>query len=118
MVIQKLRNHIPIATSARREPADGTESPMRVTIGFVPSWFHSRLGINFSETWHTYNWDVTPYFQCLQKLPNMGYLDFGIMSYLSKVKAAFPYTRRAVLYSPVVLTEASIKDIQCDMEKI
>jgi len=52
MAILKLRNHIPISGPARREPADGTESDMRVSLGFVPAWFHQRCGIDFSEKWH------------------------------------------------------------------
>jgi len=56
--ILKLRNHIPISAPARREPADGTESAMRVSLGFEPAWFHRRCGINFSENWH-----MNPYYR-------------------------------------------------------
>ena len=52
MSVLKLRNHIPISGPARREPADGTESDMRVSLGFVPGWFHQRCGIDFFERWH------------------------------------------------------------------
>jgi hypothetical protein len=48
----KLRNHIPIGAPARREAADGTESDMRVSLGFVPGWYHKRCDIDFSEQWH------------------------------------------------------------------
>jgi len=51
MVLQ-LRNYIPIAAPARREPADGTEPDMRVSLGFEPAWFHKRCGVDFSERWH------------------------------------------------------------------
>jgi hypothetical protein len=47
-----LRNHIPIASPARREPADGSESPLRVSLGFEPAWFSRRCGVEFSEKWH------------------------------------------------------------------
>ena len=50
--ILQLRNHIPISGPARREPADGTESDMRVSLGFEPAWFHLRCGIDFSKKWH------------------------------------------------------------------
>ena len=53
MPVLQLRNHIPISGPARREPADGTESPMRVSLGFEPAWYHQRCGIDFSECWHT-----------------------------------------------------------------
>ncbi|MBI5031721.1 MAG: hypothetical protein HZB51_14420 [Chloroflexi bacterium] len=53
MTTLQLRNHIPIAGPARREAADGTEAPMRVSLGFEPAWFHTRCGVEFDERWHT-----------------------------------------------------------------
>jgi len=53
MAVLQLRNHIPISSPARREPADGTESPLRVSLGFEPAWFHRRCGVDFSKRWHT-----------------------------------------------------------------
>jgi len=47
-----LRNHIPLAAPATREPTDGTEPYLRVSLGFTPRWYRSRLGIDFSEPWH------------------------------------------------------------------
>jgi hypothetical protein len=67
---------------------------------------------------HTCNWNVTPYIESLKKLPKLGYLDMGIMSNLREVKAAFPHTRKAVIFSPVALNEASINDIWHDLKKI
>jgi hypothetical protein len=52
MAVLQLRNHIPISGPARREPADGTESPLRVSLGFEPAWFHQRCGVDFTERWH------------------------------------------------------------------
>jgi Uroporphyrinogen decarboxylase (URO-D) len=52
MKVLPLRSHIPISAPARREAADGTESDMRVSIGFEPAWFHRRCGVDFSEQWH------------------------------------------------------------------
>ena len=52
MSILKLRNHIPIASPARREPADGTEPPFRVSLGFEPAWFARRCEVKFTEQWH------------------------------------------------------------------
>jgi hypothetical protein len=53
MSVLQLRNHIPIAGPARREPVDGTESPMRVSLGFEPMLYSQRCGIDFSERWHS-----------------------------------------------------------------
>jgi hypothetical protein len=47
-----LRNHIPLGAPATREPVDGTEGFLRVSLGFTPRWYHARLGIDFSEAWH------------------------------------------------------------------
>lgn len=49
---RQLRSCIAIAAPARREAADGTESPLRVVLGFEPKWFHARCGIDFGERWH------------------------------------------------------------------
>ncbi len=51
--MRQLRNHIPISGPARREPVDGTESPMRVSLGFEPAWFYQRCRAEFGERWHT-----------------------------------------------------------------
>jgi len=67
---------------------------------------------------HTCNWNVTPYLEEIKKLPKVGYLDMGIMSDMKKVKKMFPEARRAVMYSPVRLQEASLNEIKKDMEKI
>ena len=67
---------------------------------------------------HTCNWNVTPYLEEIKKLPKVGYLDMGIMSDMKKVKEMFPEARRAVMYSPVRLQEASLDEIKKDMKKI
>ncbi|TVR72320.1 MAG: hypothetical protein EA427_03405 [Spirochaetaceae bacterium] len=67
---------------------------------------------------HTCNWDITPYIDALAELPHLGYLDMGMMSDLPRVKAAFPDTRRAVMYSPWTLHQTTIGEIRRDMEKI
>jgi hypothetical protein len=51
-VTTSLRNHIPLSGPATREPCDGTESPMRVSLGFTPRWYRDRLGMDFGEPWH------------------------------------------------------------------
>ncbi len=52
-MISQLRNHIPLAGPATRELCDGSEERLRVSLGFTPRWYHDRLGIDFSEKWHT-----------------------------------------------------------------
>ncbi len=67
---------------------------------------------------HTCNWDVTPYLEALRALPNVGYLDMGIMSDMQRARALFPEARRAVLYSPVRLQDASPDEVRADMQRI
>jgi hypothetical protein len=67
---------------------------------------------------HTCNWDVTPYIDVLEKLPKLGYIDMGMMSDMLRVRKTFPNTRRAVLYSPVTLQNASHDKIREDITKI
>ena len=50
MDILQLRNHIPIAGPAQREPVDGSETDMRVSIGIKPAWYHKRCGEVFPKT--------------------------------------------------------------------
>ena len=50
--VQQLRHHIPIAGPATREPVTGDEPYIRVSLGFTPRWFHSRLGVDLGERWH------------------------------------------------------------------
>jgi len=52
MQVLQLRSHIPVSAPARREAADGTESEMRVSLGFEPAWFCQRCGVLFTEKWH------------------------------------------------------------------
>ncbi len=49
----RLRNHIPLGGPATREPVRGDEPALRVSLGFMPSWYYRRLGIDFSQQWHS-----------------------------------------------------------------
>jgi hypothetical protein len=53
MTVLQLRNHIPISGPARREAVDGTETAMRVSLGFEPDWYYRRCEVDFGEQWHT-----------------------------------------------------------------
>jgi hypothetical protein len=67
---------------------------------------------------HTCKWDVTPYVEVLKELPDLGYLDMGMMSDMARVRTMFPETRRAVMYSPTQLEDAPLETIRRDMEKV
>ena len=49
MTILQLRNHIPISGPARREPADGSETAMRVSLGFEPAGLLKAVGRKFEQ---------------------------------------------------------------------
>jgi hypothetical protein len=67
---------------------------------------------------HTCNWNITPYVDAFKALPNLGYLDMGMESDFVKVKAAFPETRRAVMYWPTKLQDATLEEITRDLERV
>jgi hypothetical protein len=67
---------------------------------------------------HTCEWDVTPYIEPLTRLPNLGYLDMGMMTDMPLVKRSFPETYRAVLYSAGRLQDTGLDVIERDMTKI
>ena len=48
----RLRNHIPLGAPATREPYDGSEADLRVSLGFDPRWYRDRVGVDFGESWH------------------------------------------------------------------
>ena len=48
-----LRSYIAPGAPATRSPCDGSESPLRIEFGFTPRWYRDRVGVDFSERWHT-----------------------------------------------------------------
>jgi hypothetical protein len=51
-ILQPCR-HTPNSAPARREPADGMESAIRLSVGFDPAWYHRSCGVDLSRRWHT-----------------------------------------------------------------
>ena len=92
--VLQLRNHIPIASPARREPEDGTASAMRVSLGFEPAWFHRRCGVDFSERWHR---DPLYRYQTLMRMqaelcstfPEVGYWKTGALHDLATISGCY-----------------------------
>lgn len=81
--------------------------------------YDQRIALSFERFGvHTCNWDVTPYIEAFKDLPNLGYLDMGMMSDMAEVRRMFPETRRAVMYWPTKLQDAPLETIRHDMEKI
>ena len=81
--------------------------------------YDKKIALSFERFGvHTCNWNVTPYVDMFRDLPNLGYLDMGMESDFVKVKAAVPETRRAVMYWPTKLQDASLEEIRRDMERV
>ena len=78
MAVLQLRHHIPMGGTGSRELADGSESPMRVSLGFEPAWYHRRCDVDFSERWHT---DPVYRYESLKKMKAELTKRFPMVSY-------------------------------------
>lgn len=67
---------------------------------------------------HNCAWDATPYLPALAELPTVGYVDMGLESNLPLARRLFPNARRAVMYSPVALAEASSAELRRNLERV
>jgi hypothetical protein len=67
---------------------------------------------------HNCAWNADPYLEYYAQVPNLGYIDMGILSDLRKAKKLFQEARRAVMYTPMDLLSNSIDTIKSDMIKI
>ncbi len=50
--MEKLLSYIAPSAPATRRPSAGGEPPLRIEIGFTPTWYRNKLGIDFGEIWH------------------------------------------------------------------
>lgn len=71
MAINKqLISYIAPGAPATRRPASGNLPFLRPEIGFTPKWYHTALGIDFGEKWHT-----DPEYRLLTRIQMAGELD-------------------------------------------
>jgi len=124
MKILKLKNHIPISGPARREPADGTETDMRVSLGFEPAWFHKRCGINFTEKWHTdpfYRYEslVKMKRELCQRFPSVSYWNEDYKEDLATISGCYgAYVIPKVFGFPLVYEKDKWPEINKKKEKL
>ena len=124
MKILKLRNHIPIGAPARREIADGTESDMRVSLGFVPAWFHQRCGIDFSEKWHQdpfYRYDslVNMKKELCKVFPSVSYWNENYRDDLATISGCYgAYVIPQIFGFPLVYEKDRWPEIDRNKEKL
>ncbi len=67
---------------------------------------------------HNCAWNADPYLDQYSRLPNVGYIDMGMETTLSRAKQLFPHARRALMYTPMDLSGNSLPEIQSDFETI
>jgi len=67
---------------------------------------------------HNCAWNATPYFEPYSEIANVGYIDMGLDSDLARAREMFPETRRALMYTPMDLTNKSMDQIRLDMERV
>lgn len=72
----------------------------------------SLLGI------HNCAWNANPYMEAYSSISNLGYIDMGIDSDMSKAKLLFPQSRRAIMYTPMDLKNKSWSHIVEDITRI
>jgi len=124
MSILKLRNHIPISGPARREPTDGTESDMRVSLGFEPGWFYQRCGVDFTERWHQdpfYRHDslVKMKRELCKSFPSVSYWSEDYKDDLATISGCYgAYVIPKVFGFPLVYKEDRWPEIDKNKEKL
>jgi len=67
---------------------------------------------------HNCAWNADPYIDDYAKIPNLGYLDMGIKSDMSRARELVPDARRALMYTPMDLANNEWDKIKQDVEKI
>jgi len=92
-------------------------SPQQYREFFLP--FEHKFQAEFGNiAVHNCAWNADPYIEDYSKIKNLGYVDMGINSNLSKARELIPNARRALMYTPMDLTNKSWEQVRADMEMI
>lgn len=67
---------------------------------------------------HNCAWSATPYLDDYARVPHMAYIDMGLASDLRRARVLFPDARRALMYTPMDLTNKSFTEIEEDLKRI
>jgi hypothetical protein len=67
---------------------------------------------------HNCSWNADAYIDDYATIPNLGYIDMGIDSNLTRASEVFTGARRALVYRPTDLVNKSPETIEADLEKI
>jgi len=124
MNVLKLRNHIPISGPARREATNGTESDMRVCLGFEPAWYHKRYGVDFSERWHKdpfYRYEslVKMKRELCQRFPSVSYWNENYKDDLATISGCYgAYVIPKIFGFPLIYKEDRWPEFYKSKEKL
>ena len=81
--------------------------------------FDKRIGEVFGCIGiHNCAWNADPYLDDYAMIQNVAYIDMGLDSNLPRAKEMFPFTRRAIMYSPTDLANKQSGHIRQDIETI
>lgn len=81
--------------------------------------FDRRIAEAFSMIGiHNCAWNADPYVPHYAMLPEVAYVDMGLESNLVQARAAFPTTRRALMYTPMDVKEKTLPQLTDDLERI
>ena len=64
-VKKQLRGYIPPTAPLNWEPVTGGEPSLRAGFSFTVNWFNKRLGVDYSERYHT---DPVYRYECLKRM--------------------------------------------------
>ncbi len=67
---------------------------------------------------HNCAWTANPYLEHYASIPNLGYIDMGINSDLSRARRLMPEARHAIMYTPMDLANKSEQELRADFERI
>ena len=67
---------------------------------------------------HNCAWNADPYVEDYAKVKNLGYVDMGISSDMSRARELITDARRALMYTPMDLANKEWDEVKADIEKI
>ena len=67
---------------------------------------------------HNCAWNVDPYIEAYATIPDLGYIDMGQVSNLSKIRELLPRTRRNVLYTSMDIEKKTKQEIKQDFDRV
>lgn len=100
----QLRSHIPIGGPARREPVNGTETAMRVSLGFEPSWFSKRVDVEERQRQSGFPIDQLSVSNCVVNMISPKDYETFVM----------PHDARIAIFQQISPCDIVLADIQSD----